>query len=89
MRALTRRLQRLEATAARLDPSERRRELEEFSRVAKEYIRAACQYLGEPADSELTISCRNQSEMTRVINQMLSYRVRSLRHYRMHMTSIL
>ena len=89
MRALSRRLHRLEATAARLDPSKRRQEFEEFRRTAEEYIRAAREYLGEPVDSELTISCRNQSEMTPLINQMVAYRVRSLRHYRMHMASIL
>ena len=48
MRALTRRLQRLEATAARLDPSKREREFEEFRRTAEGYIRAAREYLGEP-----------------------------------------
>ena len=88
MRALTRRLQRLEATAALLDSSKREREFEEFRRGAEEYIRAAREYLGEPADSEFTISYRNQSEMTPVINQMLSYRVRSLRHYRLHMAKL-
>ncbi len=61
MTSPSRRLQRLEATAARLDPSEGRRELEEFSRTAEEYIRAARQYLGEPPDKELTISCQNAS----------------------------
>ena len=81
MTSLSRRLQRLEATTARLDPSERRREFEEFSRTAEEYIRAARQYLGEPPDREMTISCRNESEITPVINQMGAYRVRSLRHY--------
>ena len=74
-------MQRLEATAARLDPSERRRELEEFSRTAEEYIRAAREYLGEPPDLEMTISCRNESEVTPVINQIVAYHIRSLRHY--------
>ena len=81
MTSLSRRLQRLEATAARLDPSERRREFEEFSRTAEEYIRAAREYLGEPPDTEMTISCRNASEVTPVINQMGAYHIRSLRHY--------
>jgi hypothetical protein len=85
MTSLTRRLQRLEATTARLDPSERRRELEEFSRTADEYIRAAREYLGEPPDKEMAISCRNESEVTPVINQMVAYRIRSLRHYRRQM----
>ncbi len=82
MTSLSRRLQRLEATTARLDPSGRRRELEEFSRIAEEYIRAAREYLGEPLDLEMTISCRNASEITPVINQMGAYHIRSLRHYR-------
>ena len=81
MTSLSRRLQRLAATTARLDPSERRLELEEFSRGAEEYIRAVRQYLGEPPDKEMTISCRNASEMSQVVNQMAAYRVRSLRHY--------
>ena len=57
MGALTRRLQRLEAAATRLDPSKRGQEFEEFRRTAEEYIRAAREYLGETADSELTICC--------------------------------
>ena len=81
MTSLSRRVQRLEATTARLDPSERRRELEEFSRTAEEYIRAAREYLGEPPDLEMTISCRNASEITQVVNQMGAYHIRSLRHY--------
>ena len=80
-RGLTRRLQRLEATTARLDLSERAREFEEFSRTAEEYIRAAREYLGEPPDLEMTISCRNASEVTPVINQMVAYHIRSLRYY--------
>jgi hypothetical protein len=85
MTSLSRRLQRLEATTARLDPSERKRELEEFSRTAEEYIRAACGYLGEPPDEEMTISCRNESEMSQVVNQMGAYHIHSLRHYRHQM----
>ena len=81
MTSLSRRLQRLEATAARLDPSKRRREFEEFRRTAEEYIRAVRQELGEPPDSEMTISCRNDGEMMPIINQMLAYRIRSFRHY--------
>lgn len=81
MTSLSRRLQRLEATTARLDPSERGREFEEFSRTAQEYIRVAREYLGGPPDREMTISCRNESEVTPVINQMVAYRIRSLRHY--------
>src|ERR1700680_1490453 len=81
MTSLSRRLQRLEATAARLDPSKRRREFEEFRRTAEEYIRAAREYLGEPPESEMTISCRNSGVMTPLINQMVAYRVRSFRHY--------
>ena len=61
MRALNRRLQRLEATAAQLDASKRKREFEEFRRTAEEYIRAARQYLGEPPESEFTISYRKPS----------------------------
>jgi hypothetical protein len=78
-RGLTRRLQRLEATTARLDPAERGR-FEEFGRVAEEYIRAVRQYLGEPPDLEMTISCRNASERLQVV-KMAAYRIRSLRHY--------
>ena len=85
MTSLSRRVQRLEATAARLDPSGRRRELEEFSRTAEEYIRAAREYLGEPPDKEMTISCRNASEITQVVNQVVAYRIRYLRHYRRQM----
>jgi hypothetical protein len=81
MRALTRRLQRLEATAARLDPSKREREFEEFRRTAEEYIRAARAYLGERADGEMTIRRRDESEMTPVINEMAAYHIRSLRHH--------
>jgi hypothetical protein len=81
MRGLTRRVQHLEATTARLDPLERTREFEEFSRTAEEYIRSVRQYLREPPDLEMTISCRNASEMSQVVNQMAAYRVRSLRHY--------
>ena len=74
-------MQRLEVMTARLDPSERRREVEEFRRTAEEYIRAVRQELGEPPDSEVTISCRNDGEMMPIINQMLAYRIRSFRHY--------
>ena len=81
MTSLSRRLQLLEATATRLDSSERRRELEEFNRAAEEYIRAAREYLGEPPDLEMTISCRNEREMSQVLNQMGMYHIRSLRHY--------
>ena len=81
MTSLSRRLQRLEATTARLDPAGRGQEFEEFSRTAQEYIRAAREYLGEPPDLEMTISCRNASEITPVINQMGAYHIRSLRHY--------
>src|ERR1019366_1826695 len=81
MRAVTRRLQRLEATAARLDPSKCRREFEEFGRTAEGYIRAAREYLGEPADGEMTISRQNDGEMMPIINQMLAYRIRAFRHY--------
>jgi hypothetical protein len=58
-----------------------RREFEEFSRTAEKYIRAAREYLGEPRDLEMTISCGNASEITPVINQMGAYHIRSLRHY--------
>jgi hypothetical protein len=88
MTSLSRRLQRLEATAARLDPSERRREFEEFSRTAEEYIRAAREYLGEPPDLEMTISCRNASERLQVVNQMGAYHIRSLRHYHQQKGSV-
>ena len=81
MTSLSRRLQRLEATAARLDPSKREREFEDFRRTAEEYIRAVRQELGEPPDSEMTISCRNDGEMMPIINQILAYRIRSFRHY--------
>ena len=72
-------MHRLEAIA-RLDPSERRREVEEFRRTAEEYIRAAREYLGEPPESEMTISCRNNGVMTPLINQMVAYRIRFFRH---------
>jgi hypothetical protein len=85
MTSLSRRLQRLEATTARLDPAEGRRELEEFSRTAEEYIRAVRQYLGEPPDTEMTISCQNTSERLQVVNQVVAYRIRYLRHYRRQM----
>jgi hypothetical protein len=85
MTSLSRRLQRLEATAARLDPAGRGQELEEFSRTAEEYIRAAREYLGEPPDLEMTISCRNECEMSQVVNQVVAYRIRYLRHYRRQM----
>ena len=81
MTSLSRRLQRLEGTARLLDPLVRAREFEEFSRTARDYIRAVRQYLGEPPDTEMTISCRNASEVTPVINQMVAYHIRSLRHY--------
>jgi hypothetical protein len=80
MTSLSKRLQHLEATTARLDLSERTRELEQFSRTAGDYIRVVRQYLGEPPDSEMTI-CRNQSERLQVVNQVVAYRIRSLRHY--------
>ena len=66
---------------ARLDPSERRREFEEFRRTAEEYIRAVRQYLGEPPESEMTISRRNDGAMMPIINQIMAYRIRSFRHY--------
>ena len=81
MTFLSRRLQRLEATTARLDPSARMREFEEFGRAAEEYMRAVHRYLGEPPDKEMTITCRNESEMSQVINQVVAYHIRSLRHY--------
>jgi hypothetical protein len=74
-------LQRLEATTARLDPSERRRKFEEFSRKAEEFIRAVRQDLGEPPDREMTISCRNESEIGTAVNQVVAYRIRYLRHF--------
>ena len=81
MRVLTRRLQRLEATAARLDPSKREREFEEFRRTAEEYIRAVRQELGEPPERQMTVPFRNDGEMMPIINQLLAYRIRSFRHY--------
>src|ERR1039457_4154465 len=81
MRALTRRLQRLEATVARLDPLKRERDFEEFRRTAEEYIRAAREYLGEPPESEMTISCRNDGKMMPIINQIMAYRIRAFRRY--------
>ena len=74
-------MQRLEATATRFNQSKREREFEEFRRTAEEYIRAVRQELGEPPDSEVTISCRNDGEMMPIINQVLAYRIRSVRHY--------
>jgi thioesterase domain-containing protein len=88
MTSLSRRLQRLEATTARLDPSERRREFEEFGRAAEEYMRAVHRYLGEPPDGKMTVTCRNESEMSQVVNQVAAYRVRSLRHYYHHRGSV-
>ena len=73
-------MHRLEAIA-RLDPSERRREVEEFRRTAEEYIRAVRQELGEPPEREMTVPCRNEGEMMPIINQLLAYRIRSFRHY--------
>src|ERR1035438_5128374 len=49
--------------------------------AAKEYILAAREYLGEPPEREMAISCRNESELMPIINQMASYHIRSLRHY--------
>jgi hypothetical protein len=80
MTSLSRRLQRLEATA-RLDPMGRAREFEEFSQTARDYIRAVRQYLGEPPDGQIPISCRNHSEKGQLVNQVVAYRIRSLRHY--------
>jgi hypothetical protein len=77
MTSLSRRLQRLEATTARLNPLGRGWEFEEFSRAAEEYIRSVRQYLGEPPDREMTISCRNESEMRTAVNQVVAYRIRS------------
>ena len=81
MTSLSRRLQRLEATAGLPHPSGRAREFEEFSQIAVDYIRAVRQYLGEPPDKEMT-TCRNQSERLQLVNQVVAYRIRSLRHYR-------
>jgi hypothetical protein len=81
MTSLSRRLQRLEATATRLDPSKREREFEEFRRTAEEYIRAAREYLGERPESEMTTSCRNDGALMPIISQMLVYRIRCFRHY--------
>ena len=64
-----------------LDPLERAREFEEFSRTARDYIRAVRQYLGEPPDREIPISCRNHSEICQLVNHVVAYRIRSLRHY--------
>jgi hypothetical protein len=79
MTSLSRRLQRLEATTAWLDSLGRQQELDEFSRTAVEYVRAVRQYLGEPPDEQIPISCGNESEL---VNQVVAYRIRSLRHYR-------
>ena len=81
MTSLSRRLQRLEATAGLLDPLNRAREFEEFSRTARDYIRAVRQYLGEPPDGHIPILCRNQSERLQLVNWVVAYRIRSLRHY--------
>ena len=80
MTSLSRRLQRLEETTARLDPLRRQQELEEFSRIAGDYIRAVREYLGEPPTREVTI-CRNQSDIRQLINQVVACRIRSLRHF--------
>ena len=84
MTSLSRRLQRLEATSGRLDSWGRQQEADEFSRTAREYIRAVRQYLGEPPEGEIPISCRNESEL---INQVVAYRIRILRHYRRQMNA--
>jgi hypothetical protein len=60
------------------------RELEEFSRTARDYIRAVRQYLGEPPDGEIPISYQNDSEL---VNQVVAYRIRPLRHYRHQMNT--
>ena len=86
MTSLSGRLQRLEATAGLLDPLNRAREFEEFSRTAGEYIRSVRQYLGEPPDREMTV-CRNQSERLQLVNRVVAYRIRSLRHYRHQMNT--
>jgi hypothetical protein len=78
MTSLSRRLQRLEATAGLVHPTGRAREFEEFSRTARDYIRAVRQYLGEPPDEQIPIACGNESEL---VNQVVAYRIRSLRHY--------
>jgi hypothetical protein len=82
MTSLSRRLQRLEATSAWLDPPGRRREFEEFCQTARDYVCAASQYLGEPLDRQIPISCRNRTEISQLVNQVVAYRIRSLRHYR-------
>jgi hypothetical protein len=81
MTSLSRRLQRLEAMSGPLDALERRRELEEFGRIAQEYIRSVRQYLGEPPGQGMTILCRNQSDISQVVNNVVAYRIRSLRHW--------
>jgi hypothetical protein len=78
MTSLSRRLQRLEATSGRLDSLGRQQD--EFSRTAGDYIRAVRQYLGEPPEKEMT-TCRNQSDIGQLVNQVVAYRIRSLRHY--------
>ena len=80
MRGLTRRLERLEATSGRLDSLGRQQEQDEFSRTAREYIRAVRQYLGEPPDGQIPISCQNQSEIGQLVNQVVACRIRYLRH---------
>jgi hypothetical protein len=80
MTSLRSRLRRLEVTAVR--PLQRRREFEEFSRTAAEYIRSVRRYLGEPPDSDMTISCRNEGDVTPLVNQLLTYRIRALDRHR-------
>jgi hypothetical protein len=81
MTSLSRRLQRLEATTARIDPLGCARGFEEFNRSAREYIRSVCQYLGEPPDWQMPNSGQNQSQLPQLIKQVVTYRIRSLRHY--------
>jgi hypothetical protein len=84
MTSLSRRLQRLEETTAWLDSLGRQQEVDEFSRTAGDYIRAVRQYLGEPPDEQTPIPCRNESEL---VNQIVAYRIRFLRHYRRQMNA--
>ncbi|MGD1097689.1 MAG: hypothetical protein ABSB35_37595 [Bryobacteraceae bacterium] len=83
MTGLTRRLQRLEATTARLVSPEHQPGFEEFKKTVDDYVGSLLEYLGESPEGA-PIWCRSDRTLIPAISRAYGVYVRALRHYRRH-----
>jgi len=84
MRGLTRRLQRLEATTARLVSPEHQPGFEAFKKTVDDYVASLREYLGESPDSAPPIWSGSDPTLIPAISRTYGVYVRALRHYWRH-----